>query len=39
MAAGGRDRQQPSLLDPGQLPATLMNHPVVAVAEEDEILH
>jgi len=34
---GGRDRQQSPLLHPGQLPAALVDHPVVAVAEQDEI--
>ena len=37
MAPGGRDRQQSPLLHPGQLPAALVDHPVVAVAEQDEI--
>src|ERR1700726_981118 len=39
MGRRGRYRQELAALDPGQLPATLMDHPVVAVAEEDQILY
>ena len=39
MGLGGRDRQQAPLLDSGQLPASLMDQPMVAVAEQDQVCH
>ena len=39
MGPRGRYRKELAAIDPGQLPATLMDHPVVAVAEQDQILY
>ena len=39
MSPRGRDREQPSALDTRQLPAALMDQPVVAVAEQDQVVH
>src|SRR5579864_2050297 len=38
MGPRGRYRKELPALDSGELPATLMDHPVVAVAEQDQIL-
>jgi hypothetical protein len=37
MSGGGWDRQEPSVFDLGELQAPLMEHPVVAVAEQDQV--
>jgi len=39
MSPRGRYRKELPALDSGQLPATLVDHPVVAVAEQDQIVH
>ena len=39
MTLRGRYGQQPPALDPGELPATLVDHPVVVVAEKDQVVH
>jgi hypothetical protein len=38
MSLRGWDREEPSVLDAGQLPAALMDQPVVAVAEQDQVV-
>jgi hypothetical protein len=37
MSGGGWDRQEPPVFDLGELQAPLMEHPVVAVAEQDQV--
>ena len=37
MSGVGWDRQEPPVFDLGELPAPLMDHPVVAVAEQDQV--
>jgi len=39
MGLGGWNHQHSPELDPGKLPATLVDHPVVAVAEQDQVGH